>query len=78
MDIVGGFALADGTSAKALTGIDDHSRMCVCRSLAITTSVKEQPKQKRQESTDFEQPLYSPLQKLFQAEVVAISNHASP
>ena len=29
MDIVGGFALADGTSAKALTGIDDHSRMCV-------------------------------------------------
>jgi transposase len=30
MDIVGGFALADGTSAKALTGIDDHSRLCVC------------------------------------------------
>jgi len=29
MDIVGGFALADGTSAKALTGIDDHSRFCV-------------------------------------------------
>jgi len=29
MDTVGGFALADGTSAKALTGIDDHSRMCV-------------------------------------------------
>ena len=29
MDIVGGFPLADGTSAKALTGIDDHSRMCV-------------------------------------------------
>lgn len=29
MDIVGRFALADGTSAKALTGIDDHSRMCV-------------------------------------------------
>ena len=33
MDIVGGFPLADGTSAKALTGIDDHSRMCVCRTL---------------------------------------------
>jgi transposase InsO family protein len=33
MDIVGGFALADGTSAKALTGIDDHSRMCVCARL---------------------------------------------
>jgi transposase InsO family protein len=33
MDIVGGFSLADGTSAKALTGIDDHSRMCVCARL---------------------------------------------
>jgi transposase len=29
MDVVGGFPLADGTSAKALTGVDDHSRMCV-------------------------------------------------
>lgn len=29
MDIVGGFLLADGTHAKALTGIDDHSRFCV-------------------------------------------------
>ena len=29
MDVVGGFVLADGTSAKALTGIDDHSRFCV-------------------------------------------------
>ena len=33
MDVVGGFPLADGTSAKALTGIDDHSRMCVCATL---------------------------------------------
>jgi transposase InsO family protein len=33
MDIVGGFPLADGSSAKALTGIDDHSRMCVCARL---------------------------------------------
>ncbi len=33
MDIVGGFPLADGSSAKALTGIDDHSRMCVCAKL---------------------------------------------
>ncbi|WP_033729322.1 IS481 family transposase [Mycobacterium avium] len=33
MDIVGGFPLADGTSAKALTGVDDHSRMCVCAKL---------------------------------------------
>jgi transposase InsO family protein len=29
MDVVGGFHLADGTSAKALTGVDDHSRFCV-------------------------------------------------
>jgi transposase InsO family protein len=33
MDVVGGFPLGDGTSAKALTGIDDHSRMCVCARL---------------------------------------------
>jgi transposase InsO family protein len=29
LDVVGGFLLADGTRAKALTGIDDHSRFCV-------------------------------------------------
>jgi transposase InsO family protein len=29
MDVVGGFVLADGTKAKALTGVDDHSRFCV-------------------------------------------------
>jgi transposase InsO family protein len=29
MDLVGGFLLADGTRAKALTGVDDHSRYCV-------------------------------------------------
>ena len=29
LDVVHGFALSDGTSAKALTGIDDHSRFCV-------------------------------------------------
>ena len=33
MDIVGGFPLADGGCAKALTGIDDHSRLCVCARL---------------------------------------------
>ncbi len=33
MDVVGGFALADGGCAKALTGIDDHSRMCVSAKL---------------------------------------------
>jgi len=29
MDIVGGFLLADGSHAKALTGVDDHSRFCI-------------------------------------------------
>ena len=38
MDVVGGFPLADGTSAKALTGIDDHSRMCVCARLMARVS----------------------------------------
>ena len=33
MDVVGGFVLADGTRAKALTGIDDHSRFCVSAAL---------------------------------------------
>ena len=28
-DVVWGFALADGSTAKALTGLDDHSRFCV-------------------------------------------------
>jgi transposase InsO family protein len=30
MDIVGRFHLADGTEVKVVTGIDDHSRFCVC------------------------------------------------
>lgn len=29
MDVVGGIGLADGSTAKALTGLDDHSRFCV-------------------------------------------------
>jgi transposase InsO family protein len=29
LDVVHGFALADGTASKTLTGIDDHSRFCV-------------------------------------------------
>ena len=29
LDIVGGFQLADGTTAKAVTGLDDHSRYCI-------------------------------------------------
>ena len=30
MDIVGRFHLKDGTELSAVTGIDDHSRYCVC------------------------------------------------
>ena len=29
MDVVGGLRLADGTEAKVVTGLDDHSRFCV-------------------------------------------------
>lgn len=35
MDTVGGFLLADGRKAKALTGVDDHSRFCVSAFLMI-------------------------------------------
>lgn len=35
LDVVHGFLLADGTSAKALTGIDDHSRFCVSAWLMV-------------------------------------------
>ena len=35
MDVVGGFVLADGTRAKALTGVDDHSRFCISAHLML-------------------------------------------
>jgi transposase InsO family protein len=35
LDVVHGFGLADGTAAKALTGIDDHSRYCVSARLML-------------------------------------------
>ena len=35
LDLVGGFLLADGTRAKALTGVDDHSRFCVSAALML-------------------------------------------
>jgi transposase InsO family protein len=34
-DVVGGFLLADGRRAKALTGVDDHSRFCVSAYLML-------------------------------------------
>jgi transposase InsO family protein len=33
MDVVGGILLADGSELKALTGVDDHSRVCVVAGL---------------------------------------------
>ncbi len=35
MDIVGGFHLAGGTECKVVTGIDDHSRYCICARLVV-------------------------------------------
>ncbi len=38
LDIVGGVFLADGTEAKIVTGVDDHSRFCViCQVVARAT-----------------------------------------
>jgi transposase len=35
LDVVGGFPLAGGHNAKALTGVDDHSRICVSARLML-------------------------------------------
>ena len=35
LDVVGGVLLADGTECKVLTGIDDHSRYCVCAGVMV-------------------------------------------
>jgi transposase InsO family protein len=35
LDIVGGAFLADGTEAKIVTGVDDHSRYCVIASVVV-------------------------------------------
>ncbi|HUC13319.1 MAG TPA: IS481 family transposase [Acidimicrobiales bacterium] len=35
MDVVGGVLLEDGTECKILTGIDDHSRFCVCAGVMV-------------------------------------------
>ncbi|QLQ09456.1 MAG: IS481 family transposase [Nocardioidaceae bacterium] len=40
MDVVGGFVLADGRRAKALTGVDDHSRFCVSAYLMLRETSK--------------------------------------
>ena len=35
MDVVGGVVLADGRDCKIITGIDDHSRFCVCAGVMV-------------------------------------------
>ena len=35
MDVVGGFLIEGGQRVKALTGVDDHSRFCVCAHLMV-------------------------------------------
>lgn len=40
MDIVGRFHLKDGTELSAVTGIDDHSRYCVCCRLVLRATAR--------------------------------------
>jgi transposase InsO family protein len=40
MDIVGRFYLADGTEMKVVTGVDDHSRYCVCARVVARATAK--------------------------------------
>jgi transposase InsO family protein len=40
MDIVGRFFLADGTEVKVVTGIDDHSRYCICARIVARATAK--------------------------------------
>jgi transposase InsO family protein len=41
MDVVGGFVLADGHRAKALTGVDDHSRFCISAHLMLRDTSRQ-------------------------------------
>lgn len=40
MDVVGGVLLADGTECKVLTGVDDHSRFCVCAGIVVRATAR--------------------------------------
>jgi hypothetical protein len=40
MDVVGGVLLSDGTEAKILTGLDDHSRFCVCGGIMVRATAR--------------------------------------
>ena len=41
LDVVGGFLLRDGSRAKALTGVDDHSRYCVSARLMVKERTRQ-------------------------------------
>ena len=40
MDIVGGVLLEGGTECKVLTGVDDHSRFCVCAGIMVRATAR--------------------------------------
>jgi transposase InsO family protein len=40
MDVMGEVFLADGTKLSVVTGIDDHSRFCVCAKLVVRATAK--------------------------------------
>jgi hypothetical protein len=40
MDVVGRFYLADGAEVKVVTGVDDHSRYCVCARIVATATAR--------------------------------------
>jgi transposase InsO family protein len=40
MDVMGGVFLLDGTKLSVITGIDDHSRFCVCAALVLRATAK--------------------------------------
>ncbi len=40
MDVVGGILLDDATECKVLTGIDDHSRFCVCAGVMVRATAR--------------------------------------
>jgi len=40
LDVVGGVVLSDGTEGKILTGVDDHSRFCVCAGIMVRAAAR--------------------------------------
>jgi transposase InsO family protein len=40
MDVVGGVLLDDGSECKVLTGVDDHSRLCVCAGIMVRATAR--------------------------------------